>query len=103
MITLCKLCLFSFFCRYPLFCDLFANFALFCFVSLKYSLLTTLQSLCPGSCGLKYKSLESGAMRGLRLIDGKLQAPEEGFAAIDVFYCVFSKGLLLIYLSTFAN
>lgn len=42
-------------------------------------------------------------MRGLRLIDGKLQAPEEGFAAIDVFYCVFSKGLLLIYLSTFAN
>lgn len=34
-------------------------------------------------------------MRGLRLIDGKLQAPDEGWPSISVYYCSFPKGAYL--------
>lgn len=54
-------------------------------------LLTTLTSLFPGASGLKYRSSESGAFRGLRLIDGKIQPPEEGWTEIGTFFCCFPK------------
>ncbi len=69
-----------------------AFFFLFLFYSL-YRLLTTLTSVFPGACGLKYRNADSGTMRGLRLTDGKLQAPDEGWSVVEQYYCCFPKGL----------
>lgn len=54
-------------------------------------LLTTLTSVFPGACGLKYRNADSGTMRGLRLTDGKLQAPDEGWSVVEQYYCCFPK------------
>nr|XP_027201214.1 TAR DNA-binding protein 43-like [Dermatophagoides pteronyssinus] len=54
-------------------------------------LLTTLTSLFPGASGIKYRNAESGTMRGLRLIDGKIQPPEEGWTQVPLYYCCFPK------------
>lgn len=53
-------------------------------------LLTTLSAQFPGSCGLKYRNLESGSMRGIRLSDGRLYPPDTDWGK-QVFYCVFPK------------
>lgn len=58
-----------------------------------FSLLTTLASLFPLASGLKYRNAESGTMRGLRLIEGKLQAPDDGWPSNSVYYCCFPKGI----------
>lgn len=54
-------------------------------------LLTTLASVFPGASGLKYRNSETNTMRGLRLIDGKLQAPDQGWPSIETYYCCFPK------------
>ncbi|XP_045127213.1 TAR DNA-binding protein 43-like isoform X2 [Portunus trituberculatus] len=52
-------------------------------------LLSTLVAQFPGACGLKYRHAESRSMRGVRLVDGRLHAPDEGWNY--VFFCVFPK------------
>lgn len=56
-------------------------------------LLSTLSAQFPGTCGLKYRNPETGNIRGVRLVDGRLHPPEDGWGN-NVFYCVFPKGLL---------
>ncbi|XP_068211716.1 TAR DNA-binding protein 43-like isoform X2 [Palaemon carinicauda] len=52
--------------------------------------LSTLVAQFPGACGLKYRHPESRGLRGVRLIDGRLHPPDEGWNFI--FVCVFPKG-----------
>ncbi|CAH8666448.1 unnamed protein product [Heterobilharzia americana] len=52
-------------------------------------LLTTLNSIFPKSTGLKYLAPESGCYRGVRLNDGKLYAPSDGW--VHVYQCAFPK------------
>ncbi|XP_043268292.1 RNA-binding motif protein, X-linked 2 isoform X1 [Venturia canescens] len=53
-------------------------------------LLTTLAAQYPGTCGLKYRNPESKAMRGVRLVNGRLYPPENGWGE-TVYFCVFPK------------
>lgn len=55
-------------------------------------LLSTLAAQFPGTCGLKYRSTDSKAMRGVRLSDGRLHPPPESGWGSQMFYCVFPKG-----------
>lgn len=55
-------------------------------------LLTTLAAQFPGTCGLKYRNPESRTMRGVRLVDGRLHPPENGWGKA-VYFCVFPKGI----------
>lgn len=55
-------------------------------------LLSTLQAQFPGSCGLKYRSTESRAVRGVRLNEGNLHPPSTGWGT-QVYFCVFPKGI----------
>lgn len=57
-------------------------------------LLSTLTAQFPGSCGLKYRNPESRTFRGVRLVDGRLHPPENGWGPF-MYYCVFPKGALL--------
>jgi len=54
-------------------------------------LLTTLASQFPCASGLRYRNSDSGTMRGVRLIDGKLQPPDGDWPSISVYYCCFPK------------
>lgn len=54
-------------------------------------LLSTLAAQFPGTCGLKYRNPESRALRGVRLVEGRLHPPESGWGGV-VYYCVFPKG-----------
>lgn len=54
-------------------------------------LLSTLNAQFPGSCGLKYRNPESGAMRGLRLSDGRLYPPDNEWSN-RMYVAVFPKG-----------
>ncbi|KAK9754063.1 Transactive response DNA-binding protein N-terminal domain [Popillia japonica] len=54
-------------------------------------LLSTLAAQFPGTCGLKYRSTDSKAMRGVRLSDGRLHPPPESGWGSQMFYCVFPK------------
>ena len=53
-------------------------------------LLSTLAAQFPGACGLKYRS-ETRSLRGVRLLDGKLRPPDNGWGN-SVYLCVFPKG-----------
>ncbi|XP_053989478.1 uncharacterized protein LOC128896888 isoform X3 [Hylaeus anthracinus] len=53
-------------------------------------LLTTVTAQFPGTCGLKYRNPESRTMRGIRLVDGRLHPPENGWGKA-VYFCVFPK------------
>ncbi|THD18753.1 TAR DNA-binding protein 43 [Fasciola hepatica] len=52
-------------------------------------LLTTLNGVFPKATGLKYMAPDSGCYRGVRLNDGKLYAPDEGW--VHTYVCVFPK------------
>lgn len=54
-------------------------------------LLSTLAAQFPGTCGLKYRNSESRVLRGVRLVEGRLHPPENGWGSV-VYYCVFPKG-----------
>lgn len=56
-------------------------------------LLSTLQAQYPGTSGLKYRNPDTNAIRGIRLVDGRLHPPtvEEGWGS-QVYICVFPKG-----------
>jgi len=53
-------------------------------------LLTTLSAQFPGACGLKYRNPETGAFRGIRLMDGVLHPPD-GVWGTHQFVAVFPK------------
>jgi len=53
-------------------------------------LLTTLVAQFPGACGLKYRNPETCGMRGVRLTDGRLHPPDEGWGNL-VYISVFPK------------
>lgn len=55
-------------------------------------LLTTLSAQFPGTCGLKYRNPESRTMRGVRLVEGRLHPPENGWGK-SIYFCVFPKGM----------
>lgn len=57
-------------------------------------LLTTLSAQFPGTCGLKYRNPESRTMRGVRLVDGRLHPPENGWGKA-IYFCVFPKGIFI--------
>ena len=59
-------------------------------------LLTTLQAQFPGSTGLRYKNSETGSWRGLRISEGVMCPPPEGWMD-TLFYVVrprSGKGIL---------
>ncbi|BES92204.1 mRNA Hypothetical protein [Nesidiocoris tenuis] len=53
-------------------------------------LLSTLAAQFPGTCGLKFRNPETKAIRGVRLCEGRLHPPEDGWGQ-NVYYCVFPK------------
>ncbi|GJQ85319.1 hypothetical protein Trydic_g10564 [Trypoxylus dichotomus] len=53
-------------------------------------LLSTLAAQFPGTCGLKYRTGESKPMRGVRLNEGRLNPPPDGWGS-QIYYCVFPK------------
>ena len=57
-------------------------------------LLSTVVAQFPGVSGLKYRAQDSNAMRGVRLSDGRLLAPDEGWSSY-VFQTVYPKGCQL--------
>ena len=61
-------------------------------------LLSTLAAQFPGTCGLKYRNPESKGIRGVRLVDGRLHPPDEGWGQ-NVYYCVFPKGSYIQFYS----
>ena len=64
-------------------------------------LLTTLSAQFPGACGLKYRNPESGAFRGIRLMDGVLHPPD-GMWGTHSYVSVFPKGwTFLFFLSSY--
>ncbi|KAF7262368.1 hypothetical protein EG68_00416 [Paragonimus skrjabini miyazakii] len=54
-------------------------------------LLPTLTALFPKCTGLKYKAVDSGCFRGLRLAGDHIYPPSDGGWENTVFYCVFPK------------
>ena len=64
-------------------------------------LLSTLSAQFPGSCGLKYRNESTCAVRGIRLNDGHLYPPEDGWMD-RVYNIVFSKGKSF-FLNVFRN
>lgn len=63
-------------------------------------LLSTLGAQFPGVSGLKYRALESRTLRGVRLLEGRFQPPEEGWGN-HIYVCVFPKGVPLVLLTLF--
>ena len=57
-------------------------------------LFTTLSGQFPKVSGLKYRYSESSNFRAVKLFDGKLFKPAEGWQDIK-FQCVFPKGTTL--------
>ncbi|XP_076087017.1 TAR DNA-binding protein 43-like [Mytilus galloprovincialis] len=53
-------------------------------------LLSTLSAQFPGACGLKYRNPDTGAMRGIRLSDGRLYPPDTEWAN-RIYVAVFPK------------
>ena len=58
-------------------------------------LLSTLIAQFPGACGLKYRNRETGGLRGLRIVDGKIFPPGGSWES-PVYIAVFPKGDFLL-------
>ncbi|KAF6016914.1 hypothetical protein EB796_024782 [Bugula neritina] len=54
-------------------------------------LITTLSAQFPGATGLKYRNESTGNWRGVRVVDGKLQAPDGIWSETLVFCVVYPK------------
>lgn len=54
-------------------------------------LLSTVAAQFPGACGLRFRSPVSQCMRGVRLVEGVLHAPENGWANV-VYVVNYPKG-----------
>ena len=55
-------------------------------------LLSTLVAHWPGSSSLKYLSKSTNSVREIRAVEGRLNAPDDGWSS-NLFICVFPKGL----------
>jgi len=57
-------------------------------------LVSTLQAQFPGSCGLKYRNLDTKAVRGVRSNEGRLFPPsvDAGWGEY-LYFCVFPKDM----------
>lgn len=58
-------------------------------------LLSTVTAQFPGACGLRYRNPVSQCMRGVRLVEGILHAPDAGWGNL-VYVVNYPKGLLLV-------
>ncbi|XP_030369892.1 TAR DNA-binding protein 43 isoform X3 [Scaptodrosophila lebanonensis] len=57
-------------------------------------LLSTLQAQFPGSCGLKYRNMDTKAVRGVRSNEGRLFPPSVDSSWGEyIYFCVFPKGI----------
>lgn len=56
-------------------------------------LLSTVSAQFPGACGLRYRSPVSQCMRGVRLVEGVLHAPESDWGSL-VYVVNYPKGKL---------
>ena len=54
-------------------------------------LLSTVAAQFPGACGLRYRNPESQCMRGVRLVEGVLHAPESDWGNL-VYVVNYPKG-----------
>lgn len=54
-------------------------------------LLSTVAAQFPGACGLRFRSPVSQCMRGVRLVEGILHAPENGWGNV-VYVVNYPKG-----------
>lgn len=58
-------------------------------------LISTLQAQFPGCSGLRFKT-QSGAYRGVRLVELRLLPPEDGWEG-TVYICVFPKSIFSLF------
>jgi len=58
-------------------------------------LLSTVSAQFPGACGLRFRSPVSQCMRGVRLVEGILHAPETGWGNL-VYVVNYPKGAFII-------
>lgn len=66
-------------------------------------LLSTVAAQFPGACGLRFRSPLSQCMRGVRLVEGVLHAPENGWGNI-VYVVNYPKGKhLCLIVCSFRN
>ena len=54
-------------------------------------LLSSVAAQFPGACGLRYRNPESQCMRGVRLVEGVLHAPENDWGSL-VYVVNYPKG-----------
>lgn len=54
-------------------------------------LLSTVTGVFPGACGMKYRAQEGAALRGVRLSEGLLHPPPDGWDLKTLYICVFPK------------
>lgn len=59
-------------------------------------LLSTVAAQFPGACGLRFRSPVSQCMRGVRLVEGILHAPENGWGNL-VYVVNYPKGNVTFY------
>lgn len=57
-------------------------------------LLSTVTAQFPGACGLRYRNPVSQCMRGVRLVEGILHAPDAGWGNL-VYVVNYPKGWLI--------
>lgn len=62
-------------------------------------LLSTVTAQFPGACGLCYRNPVTQCMRGVRLVEGILHAPDAGWGNL-VYVVNYPKGLLLFGFAT---
>lgn len=62
-------------------------------------LLSTVTAQFPGACGLRYRNPVTQCMRGFRLVEGILHAPDAGWGNL-VYVVNYPKGLLLFGFAT---
>ena len=58
-------------------------------------MLSTLIAQFPGTCGLKYRNPETGSLRGVRLIEGRLHPPDGVSWGNIVYLAVFPKQAMI--------
>lgn len=60
-------------------------------------LLSSVAAQFPGACGLRYRNPESQCMRGVRLVEGVLHAPESNWGNL-VYVVNYPKGEIVLQL-----
>lgn len=61
-------------------------------------LLSSVAAQFPGACGLRYRNPESQCMRGVRLVEGVLHAPENDWGNL-VYVVNYPKGEMMVLMA----